>query len=123
MGATAATLSLRGVSGAYYGLSLYFAGADAAGYVAPATFNGVAVATSETVFNLPEPCYIVGWGAGPTTGTVTIDSDGFPTKININVATAIAQAANSAAVYGKLAGSKGGARINYRVRVVGAMSA
>lgn len=123
MGATASTIHFRGVSGAYYGLSCYWAGSDAAGYIAPCTFTGVAVATSPNDFVLPEPCVITGWGAGPTTGTITIDADGMPTPININVASAIAMAANANAQYGKLKGADNRGRIRYRVRVTGAMSA
>jgi hypothetical protein len=123
MGATAATIGLRGVSGAYYGLSAYFAGADAAGYIAPVTMTGVATAASPTDFVVPEPVRIVSWTAGPTTGTITIDSDGMPTPININVAGAIAAAANPNAVFGQLRGTDQKGRIRYRIRVTGAMSA
>lgn len=122
MGATVATLMLQGVSGSYYGVSLYFAGADAAGYIAPANMYGTATSSSPPDFTIPEPCRIVGWGAGPTTGIITIDADGMPTPLNLNVATMIARAANPTP-FGQLAGQKAGSRVRYRVRVLGAMSA
>ena len=122
MGATVATLQLQGISGQYYGVSLYFAGADAAGYIAPANLYGTATATSPTDFTLPEPCRIVGWGAGPTTGIVTIDADGMPTPLNLNVASMISAAA-APRTWGQLASVKGGSRVRYRVRVLSAMSA
>jgi len=122
MGATVGTLMLQGLSGAYYGVSLYFAGADAPGYIAPANLIGSAAATSPTDFVLPEPCRIIGWGAGPTTGIITIDADGMPTPINLNVATMIDRAANPLP-YGQLAGIKAGSKVRYRVRVLSTMSA
>ena len=122
MAATVATLQLQGVSGQYYGVSLYFAGSDAAGYIAPANLYGTATTTSPTDFTLPEPCRIVGWGAGPTTGIVTIDADGMPTPLNLNVASMIA-AASAPRTWGQLAALKGGSRVRYRVRVLSAMSA
>lgn len=122
MGATVATLQLQGVSGAYYGVSLYFAGADAAGYIAPANMYGTAEATSPVDFVLPEPCRIVGWGAGPTTGLITIDADGMPTPLNLNVASMISAAA-APRTWGQLAAVKNGSRVRYRVRVLSAMSA
>ena len=122
MGATVATLQLQGVSGAYYGVSLYFAGADAAGFIAPANMYGAAVSSSPVDFVLPEPCRIVGWGAGPTSGTITIDADGMPTPINLNVAAMIAAAA-APRTWGQLAAIKNGSKVRYRVRVLVAMSA
>jgi len=122
MGATVATLQLQGVSGAYYGVSLYFAGSDAAGYIAPANMYGTAASTSPVDWTLPEPCRIVGWGAGPTTGLITIDADGMPTPINLNVAAMIAAAAAHRS-WGQLAGIKNGSKVRYRVRVLSTMSA
>jgi len=122
MAASVATLQLQGISGAYYGVSLYFAGSDAAGYIAPANLYGTAGSTSPTDFVLPEPCRIMGWGAGPTTGIVTIDADGMPTPINLNVASMIAAAAASR-TWGQLAAVKNGSRVRYRVRVLSTMSA
>lgn len=124
MGATAGTLLMRGrKSGRPYSLSLYFAGADAAQYIAPASFAGVAIATSDPRWVVPEPVIVTGWQAGPTTGTITIDSDGMATPINMNVAAMIAAAANPNNNFAELKGVDRNGRISYRVRVLGAMSA
>ena len=119
MGATTPVMILRGKSGQTYTLNLYFAGGDAAGYIVPCTFNGVAAATSPTDFTLPEPCVIT-YVSGPATGTLTVDVNGMPTPIGINTAVAIAAVANPGAAYGNLAG---GTSRRYRLRVQIAMAA
>lgn len=119
MGATTPYVILRGRSGAIYNLCLYCAGGDAAGYIAPATFHGVATAASPKDFVLPEPCQIV-HVTGPATGVWTIDNNGMPTPINIDMATAIAMIAVPGRILGQL---KGGPMNRYQFRVVSALAA
>jgi hypothetical protein len=122
MGATVQTIQLRGVSGAVYQLSAYFAGGDAIGYIVPTTFNGAASATSGKDFVLPEPCRIENV-TGPATGTFTIDANGMPTPININTASVIAMVARAGVTYGNLKAFNGNAAIRYSLRVTVAMAA
>ena len=119
MGATTPIITLRGRSGAVYTLGLYFAGGDAAGYIVPCTFNGVASATSPKDFTLPEPC-VIEYISGPATGRLTVDVNGMPTPIQMDTAVVIAQAAKAGAVWGQLAG---GTSKRYSLRVVSSMAA
>jgi len=122
MGATVQTLTLRGVSGATYMISLYFAGGDAAGYRVPASTYLAAAATSSPQFTIPEPCIIKAI-SGPATGTLRVLADGMATPILINTAVAIAQVANASSEFGRLAGVKNGVRVRYELAVEVAMAA
>lgn len=118
MGATTPIMILRGAkTGQAYSLGLYFAGSDAAGYIVPCTYNGVASATSPTDFVVPEPCYIEHI-SGPATGRLTIDADGMPSVIQIDLATVLSMVSKTGTQWGKLGGGK-----RYRLRVVSAMAA
>lgn len=119
MGATTPVMMLRGVSGQQYSLGLYYAGADAAGYIVPCTFNGVAASTSPKDFVLPEPC-IIEYITGPATGRVTIDVNGMPTPIQIDMAMVISMVSVPGKNFGKLAG---GANRRYVIRVISSMAA
>jgi len=119
MGATTPRLLLRGRSGAIYNFGLYYAGGDAAGYVVPVMPNGVATASSPKDFVLPEPCYIE-YVTGPATGIITIDVNGTPTPINIDMATTISMIAVPGKCFGQLAG---GPTRRYTIRVVSTMAA
>lgn len=119
MGATTPIMILRGRSGQQYTLGLYYAGNDAAGYIVPCTFNGVAASTSPTDFTLPEPCYIE-YVSGPATGRITVDVNGMPTPLQIDMASTIAMVAQSGKNFGQLAG---GTARRYRLRVIATMAA
>ncbi len=122
MGATVQNLVLQGVSGATYSISLYFAGADAAGYVVPVSQYLAATASSEKEFTIPEPCFIK-YVTGPATGTLIIMADGVVTPIRLHMATILAKASDSSARWGNLVGVKGGIRTKYRLVVEVAMAA
>jgi hypothetical protein len=119
MGATTPYLHLRGRSGQAYTLCLYYAGGDTAGYIVPSQFNGTATANSPKDFTLPEPC-IIEYITGPATGQITIDVNGMPTPISINMATVISMVAMPGKNFGQLAG---GAQKRYAIRVTGTMAA
>lgn len=122
MGATVQTMTLRGVSGSTYMVSLYFAGSDAAGYRVPASMYLAAASTSPTEFTIPEPC-IIKHISGPATGTLRLLADGVATPILINTAAVISQAANASATFGQLAGVKNGVRVRYSLVCEVAMAA
>jgi len=122
MAATVQTILLKGVSGAKYQLSAYFAGADAVGYIVPTTFNGAASAASGKDFVLPEPCQIEHI-TGPATGTMTIDANGMPTPINLNTAAILAMVTRAGMTYGNLKAFQNGTAIRYSLRVTVAMAA
>jgi hypothetical protein len=123
MGATVQTLILEGVNTkSAYSVSCYFAGADAAGYVVPVSQYLAAGAGSPTEFTIPEPCRIK-YMTGPATGTLLLLADGVITPIRLPMASILAKAADSDVRWGNLAGSRGGARIKYRLQVEVAMAA
>lgn len=119
MAATTPILTLRGRSGAMYTLGLYFAGGDAAGYIVPCTFNGVAGTGSPKDFTIPEPC-VIEYVSGPATGRLTVDMNGMPTPIQLDTAVIIAQAGKAGTNWGQLAG---GTSRRYVLRVVSGMAA
>lgn len=119
MGATTPIMILRGRSGQQYTLGLYFAGGDAAGYIVPCTFNGVASANSPTDFTLPEPC-IIEYISGPATGRLTVEVNGMPTPIQMDMATVLSMVAVSGKNFAQLGG---GTQRRYRLRVTSAMAA
>ena len=118
MGATTPMIHLRGRSGAAYTLSAYYAGADAAGYIVPVTWNGTATASSPKDFVLPEPC-IIEYMTGPATGVLTVDANGMPTPISINLATVISMVAMPGKNFGQLRGGN----VRYQFRVASSMAA
>ena len=122
MAASVQTMTLQGVSGSMYSVSLYFAGADAAGYRVPASQYLAAAATSNTRWTVPEPCRIVSV-SGPATGTMRVLADGIATPILLNTAVIIASIARAGQHWGQLAGSKNGRTINYELAVEVAMAA
>lgn len=120
MGATTPVMILRGAkTGQRYTLGLYYAGGDNAGYIVPCTFNGVAASTSPTDFTLPEPC-IIEYVSGPATGRITIDVNGMPTPLQMDMATVILMVGKAGQTYGNLAG---GTTRRYRIRVISTMAA
>jgi len=123
MGATVQNLVLQGAkTGNTYSISCYFAGADAAGYVVPVSQYLAAGASSPSEFTIPEPCFIK-YMTGPATGTLLLMADGVVTPIRLHMASVLAKAADAAARWGNLAGSRNGARIKYRLVVETAMAA
>lgn len=122
MGATLQTMTLQGQSGSMYSLSLYFAGADAAGYRVPASQYLAAAATSNTRWTIPEPCRIISI-SGPATGTMRVLADGVATPILLNTAVIIASIARAGQHWGQLAGTRGGRSIQYELAVEVAMAA
>ena len=122
MGATTPTLTLQGVSGAMYSISLYFAGGDAAGYRVPSSQYLAAAATSNTRWTVPEPCRIISI-SGPATGVLRVLADGIATPILINTAVVIASIARSGQHWGQLAGMRQGRTIQYELAVEVAMAA
>lgn len=119
MGATTPDMILRGAkSGNRYSLSCYFAGSDAAGYVVPCRFNGTAGSGSPTTFRVNEPCVIEHMN-GPATGRLTVEVNGLPTPIGLNLATVISMAGRAGMSHGNLAG---GPNREYRLLVTTAMA-
>lgn len=100
-------------------LGLYYAGADAVGYIVPCSFSGVASANSPKDFKLPSGIWTIQYISGPATGKIRLWCNGAPGPVALDMQSVIAMAA-SGVTYGRF---RGGSQFAYMFVVESAMAA